>query len=320
MVLEICFDRENAVNYDPRIKLLLTLYFREFVELFLARFAERIDWEYGVEFLDKELQSILPDRPKGTVDLLAKLRSLQPLRGGLDHLCLMHTEVEGRKSRRVMGRRMCRYFHRIDETLGLPTVPVAMYIKVGGEGLGWQSYDMTCWGHAFNHFEFPYIGLPALDGRSYVELPNPLAWALTGLMNVPAGERARVKAESLRRAAHVHLDTRRRAVLVECVESFTVLDEYQRQAFEELLASKEYQRAKAMQKTIYDEARELGMAEGLSQGERKTECKWLVMLLQRKFGTVPVSARKKIERLTSDEREQVAQDLLGATSLKELGL
>jgi hypothetical protein len=304
------------VDYDPRIKLLLTLYFREFVELFLTRFAERIDWGYGVEFLDKELQSILPDRPKGTVDLLAKVRSLHPLRGGLDYLCLMHTEIEGRKSRRVLGRRMCRYFHRIDETLGLPTVPVAMYTKVGGEGLGWQSYDMTCWGHAFNHFEFPYIGLPALDGRAYVELANPLAWALTGLMNVPADERARVKAESLRRAAHGHLDPRRRAVLVECVESFTVLDQQQRQAFEELLASKAYQRAKAMQKTIYDEARELGLAEG----QRKSECNWLLILLEQKFGTVPLATRKRIERLTSDEREQLIRDLLRATSLKELGL
>ena len=300
------------MDYDPRIKLLLTLFFREFVELFLARFAERIDWQYGVEFLDKELQSILPDRPKGTVDLLAKVRSLQPPRTGSDHLCLMHTEVEGRKSRRVMGRRMCRYFHRLDETLGLPTVPVVIYLKVGGEGLGWQSYDTTCWGHAFNHFEFPYIGLPALDGRSYVESANPLAWALTGLMNVPAEERAVVKAESLRRAAQGRLDSRRQAVLVECVESFTVLDEQQRQAFEKLLASKGYQRAQAMQKTIYDEARESGRYE--------TECNWLVMLLEQKFGTVPRSTRKKIERLTSDERQQVAKDLLHATSLKELGL
>jgi hypothetical protein len=207
---------------------------------------------------------------------------------------------------------MCRYFHRIDETLGLPTVPVAMYIKVGGEGLGWQSYDMTCWGHAFNHFGCPYIGLPALDGRAYVELANPLAWALTGLMNVPADERARVKAESLRRAAHAQLDSRRRAVLVECVERFTVLDEQQRHAFEELLASKAYQRAKAMQKTIYDEARELG--------QRETECDCLVMQLEHKFGTVPLPARKKIERLTSAQRRQVAKDLLHAASLKELGL
>ncbi|NUQ62104.1 MAG: DUF4351 domain-containing protein [Pirellulales bacterium] len=71
-----------------------------------------------------------------------------------------------------------------------------------------------------------------------------------------------------------------------------------------------------MQKTIYDEARELGEAEG----QRKTECNWLVMQLEHKFGTVPPRTRKKIERLTSDERQQVAKDLLDATSLKELGL
>jgi hypothetical protein len=104
--------------------------------------------------------------------------------------------------------------------------------------------------------------------------------------------------------------------LVECVERFTVLDEQQREAFEKLLASKPYQRAQAMQKTIYDEARELGEAEG----QRKTECNCVLMLLEEKFGTVPLSTRKKIERLTSAERQRMLRDLLRAASLKELGL
>jgi hypothetical protein len=44
------------------------------------------------------------------------------------------------------------------------------------------------------------------------------------------------------------------------------------------------------------------------------------MFLEQRFGTVPPSTRKKIERLTSSERQQVAQNLLRAASLKELGL
>jgi hypothetical protein len=44
------------------------------------------------------------------------------------------------------------------------------------------------------------------------------------------------------------------------------------------------------------------------------------MLLEQKFGTVLPATRKKIERLTSEEREQIVRELLRAATLKELGL
>lgn len=148
------------MEFDARFKLLLTSFFHEFIELFLPEFSQQIDWRQRPEFLDKELQDLLPDRPKGTVDLLVKVRSLRPARGAPDdRLCLMHVEIEGRKSRRAMGGRMWRYFFRLTETFGLPTVPVVIYLKVGGEGVGWQSYDIRVWNHCFNHFEFPYISV-----------------------------------------------------------------------------------------------------------------------------------------------------------------
>lgn len=58
------------MDIDPRFKLLLIHFFREFLQLFLPDIAGQIDWRRSVEFLDKELQSILPDRRKGTVDVV----------------------------------------------------------------------------------------------------------------------------------------------------------------------------------------------------------------------------------------------------------
>src|SRR5688572_19231344 len=151
------------MDYDTRFKLLLTLFFQEFVELFLPDFAQRVDWRKQVEFLDKELQDILPQRTPGAVDLLAKVAAKKPLRRGRgERLCLIHVEIESRKSRRAMGERMFDYFHRIRRKFGIPVVPSVLYVRVG-EGLGWQSLHLYSLEHCFCHFEFPCIGLPALD-------------------------------------------------------------------------------------------------------------------------------------------------------------
>lgn len=193
-------------------------------------------------------------------------------------------------------------------------MPVVAYVHLAGEGLGWQSLDMLCLDHCFNHFEFPYIGLPALDGREYVEQANPIAWALTGLMNVPAEERARIKAESLRRAARAKLSDRQRFVVVECVESFTTLDANQLEEFEGLVELPTYQEVREMQKTTYEK----GVEAGVEQGARLAECRWLMLQLEEKFGSVPEKVRKKIEQLSGDERQQVARQLLSAERLKDL--
>lgn len=52
------------MSYDERFKALLTVFFREFLELFFPEIAERIDWRKKPEFLDKELPSVMKTSPK----------------------------------------------------------------------------------------------------------------------------------------------------------------------------------------------------------------------------------------------------------------
>jgi excisionase family DNA binding protein len=39
---------------------------------------------------------------------------------------------------------------------------------VGLDGIGWDVYEETRWGHRLVTFEYAYVGLPALDGEHYV--------------------------------------------------------------------------------------------------------------------------------------------------------
>ena len=317
------------MDYDARFKTLLTLFFREFLELFFPEFAEHIDWRRVPEFLDKELQSIVVESGPKTVDLLVKVWSHEaPRPDSAERLCLIHIEVEARRSRDALSKRISHYVNRIDERFDLPVVPIALYLNVRGEGIGWQSRELTCWGHTIVSYHFPYIGLPALDGVKYTETSNPIALALSGLMNVSPQDRARIKSEAVWRIERLRLDIRQRAVLIQSVEAFTVLDEKQTRDYEKLLKSPRFQKVREMQKTIYDVAEELGekrglekgRSEGRSEGRMEGRRELLLEQLETKFGALSSRSRRRFQQLGDEELDRLARDLLKAQKLGDLGL
>ena len=68
------------------------------------------------------------------------------------------------------------------------------------------------------------------------------------------------------------------------------------------------------------EGRQEGRREGLREGLRTTH-QLLRRQMERRFGRVPKRVRAKVEKISSmDELERLADELLVARSLKELGL
>ena len=313
------------MDYDTRFKALLMAFFREFLELFFPEFEERIDWSHPPVFLDKELQSIVIESGPKTVDLLVKVRSLEPPRSSsTERLCLIHFEVEGRRSREALGKRIGYYINRLDEKFDLPVVPIAVYLKVAGDGIGWQTRDLKCWGHTIVSYHFPYIGLPGLDGVRYAETSNPIALALTGLMNVSHADRVRIKGEALQRVEKLKLDARQRALLLNSVDAFTVLDAQQQAEFDRLLKSPQFQKVCDMQKTSYEIVDEIAEKRGLEKGLAKGRQEGQVLLLERqlkvKFGELPVRAARKLRSMTDGQLDQLAERLMKAEKLSELNL
>ena len=165
----------NTIDHDRRFKRLLSLFFREFLELFWPQFAAEIDWSRGLEFLDKEIEGVLPKSRRRAVDMLVKAHTKRRVEAGRrERLVLLHVEIQAGLSRAELGRRMHRYFHRVLDRFELPVVPIALYLQLHGDGIGWQSYDLTYWGQCFNHFEFAYVALPVSQPRS--TSPRPIRW------------------------------------------------------------------------------------------------------------------------------------------------
>src|SRR5439155_814416 len=135
-----------------------------------------------------------------------------------------------------------------------------------------------------------------------------LGVALSSLMRVPAERRAELYAESLQRIARSGENDWRRFLLAECVEAYADLDEAQRQRVQALLATEKYQDVRPVMITTYER--------GKIEGRREMALR----LLEKKFGPLSPEARRHMDALTYEELGQIAENVLDAQSLKELGI
>lgn len=109
----------RKIDHDALFKLLLTSFFREFLELAAPELAYALDDEPLV-FLDKETFSTLldPDRREADLVVQARLRQ-EPV------TLLIHLEHQAQEDV-ALDRRLFRYFARFYDKFGLPVYPIAL--------------------------------------------------------------------------------------------------------------------------------------------------------------------------------------------------
>lgn len=163
---------DPAAEFDGPWKEALDLYFRHFVELLFSHLVGDVDWDRPHEFLDTELQKIVPEAEagRGSVDKLVRVWT----RTGVPQYVLVHVEVQSQKDA-DFAHRMYRYNHRIEDRYGRMPASVAV---LADEDRWWrpEEYQGGVWGCGVK-FHFPVKKL--LDYRgSVAELdasPNPFA-------------------------------------------------------------------------------------------------------------------------------------------------
>jgi len=147
----------------------------EFLEFYFPEIHQAIDFAKGFEFLDKELQKILPqedDTGKRVVDKLVKVF----LRDGGEKWLLIHIEIQGYLDI-DFPRRVYHCNYRIFDRFGEKVISVALLTDDDPE-FRENIYEISQWGF-WLHFEFPVVKL--LDYRhKWDDLernPNPFAIA-----------------------------------------------------------------------------------------------------------------------------------------------
>ena len=289
------------MDHDQRFKTLIQTFFAEFLALFFAMWAERLDAS-AAEWLDKE---VFPDPPEGDrriLDLVAKVptRLVVPKQHARepDHwLALVHLEIESPDKATPLRHRMFRSYVYLRDKYQLPVLPI-----------GVDTYEEHFWELRAIRFEYLYVGLPGLDGVQYVQGDNWLGVALAALMKIPHEQIAWLGAEALRRIQEAPLTDQKRFLLGECVQAYLPLDEDQQREFESLIAGEPYKGVQAVNKTVFEK--------GMEQGTRKS----LKLVLEERFGPLSPPASQRLDQWPSDQVESLFKSALKAQNLKELGL
>ncbi len=257
-----------------------------------------------------------PEGVRQVMDLIARVKVHQPVQPNqqapTSSLVLLHIEVESPEGVATFRGRMFDYYPVLRQRWNLPVLPIALYLRVGLDGLGWDVYEEYFWERRVVQFSYPYVGLPALDAWQYVNGPNLLGVALAALMRVSDEQKALLKATALQRLATSSTDAARRYLLSECVEAYLPLEGPHLDEFEKLLRSEEYGMALQVGKTNFEK----GLEEGIGQGQQRA----LLRLLEKRFGPVSEAVRQRVGQLSQAQLDALADALLTAGSLAELGL
>jgi hypothetical protein len=305
-------------DHDQRFKTLVQECLGEFLMLFLPELIERLDLT-ATTWLPQE---IFPDPPAGQrryVDLIAQI-SLRPSVGvpppnaPRQQVLLLHIEVESADTVEPFRERMFHYYCDLSRKLRLDVLPVAIYLQVGLEGRGRDTYERRLWDRTPLRFEYDYVGLPALPGEEYLHSGNSLGEAWSALMRWPREGRLQAALAALEQIAASEENGWSRLLLAECVQAYAPLEDSQRMELKPLLDEPE-RGVRTMIKTWTEEAREQGQKIVLERWRRG-----LLLQLASRFGPLSESVQQKLTALSMDQLEALSEALMTAQSLQELGL
>ena len=237
----------------------------EFLGFYFREIHQAIDFNRGVEFLDKELQKILPqedDTGKRVVDKLVRVFLLD----GSEKWLLIHIEIQGYReidfAKRVYN---CNY--RISDRFGEKVISVAL-LTDDDSNFRENVYAISQWGFRL-HFEFPMVKL--LDYRDkWEELehdPNPFAIATKAFLKTVETqgneqERYQWKKHFLLELYHSGLSREMVLALYEFIDIVMALPE----AKDDELNEEIKQTTEENKMSIITTAERVGMKKGLEQG------------------------------------------------------
>jgi hypothetical protein len=167
--------RKPTMKQDSSWRKILDKLLPDFLAFYFRAIYQAIDFDKGFEFLDKELQKILPqedDTGKRVVDKLVKVF----LHDGSEKWLLIHIEIQGYRES-DFPKRVFHCYYRIYDRFGEELISVALLTDDEPE-FRENIYQISRWRFRL-HFEFPVVKL--LDYRDkWDELerdPNPFAIA-----------------------------------------------------------------------------------------------------------------------------------------------
>jgi len=170
----------DANLHDQLMKQALQERFADFLGLFDPDTAAELDLEAGVTFRNAEMFTDFPQGALLVPDIVAEVRTL----AGVPRLIIIHVEVQREREQEDFARRMWRYYIALLQPEDKPIIPTALLFYMADEGVAWEMYEDTLFGHTIVTFRYLQISLARLASHAeeYLETGNVLAAALAGIM------------------------------------------------------------------------------------------------------------------------------------------
>lgn len=294
------------IDHDALFKLLLTTFFREFLELAAPELAAALDPEPLI-FLDKESFSDLldPDRREADLVVQARLRD-QPA------TLLIHLEHQA-KSDPTLARRIFRYFGRFYDRYNLPVYPIALCSYTKPYKPASNRHQVQILSRTVLDFSFEVLQLSRLDWRDFLQTSNPAAIALMARMRIAPHERWRVKAASLRLLARARLSGAQRRLVSQFVDIYLPLQVAEREAFQAEVASFSPPERETVMELVTSWERE-GRIKGREEGQREL----IERQLLRKLGSLTPEQTERLGTLSSAQLVALGEALFDFATLADL--
>ena len=94
----------------------------------------------------------------------------------------MHVEIQREREAEDFPRRMWRYYIALVQREDKPVIPIALLFYGAPDGLAYETYEETLFGHTVVTFRYLQISLPRLEPDAYLQTGNVLAAALAAIM------------------------------------------------------------------------------------------------------------------------------------------
>jgi flagellar biosynthesis/type III secretory pathway protein FliH len=300
-----------AAKHDSAWKDVIDVYFCEFMEFFYPALAKLIDWSVRHEFLDKELQAILPKAMHGKrfVDKLVKVKLLN----GDEQWLQIHIEIQG-AGKKDFNQRLYIYHYRLYDCYRRPTITLVILTD------GQASWRPTAYREEVVGMEvvtFRFLSTKLLDYREkkqeLEQTSNPFGLVVLACLAVLDARKDskslfEYKSRFTRQLYNRGLKGNDIWNLYKFIDWVITLPKLLEIRYNEFIHELEEEYNMAYITTAerigiergMQQGMQQGRLEGLKEGELKGEYTFLLRLLEHKFGEVPTEYHQHLMQADTD--------------------
>ncbi len=273
-------SKKPQSKFDIRHKETLTLFLKEYFELFFPDIAGKIKFETA-KFLDKELIALFGGTKKtGKKDQHRITDALILVEAEISdkkqpELIMIHWEQESQR-KQTHEERMFHYFCGIYFKFRLPVFPIAMFTDTHK----WRKpvkkkFKISLFGHTVSEYNYHLIKLKNFRASEFEKKAdkNPLAAAYLPLTDYPKKDRPVIKAKAVRGIAKKLPPGRKQSTLYSLIQESIKLDKKEEKQYQKLIRAdpvyKEAKMLESIKEVGIEEGILIGIEEGREEGRRE---------------------------------------------------